>query len=298
MSGLKAFFAILVLAESALSVCARQSTPPAIPTPPPPEAVCGFAYGPHHYYEARSVTRGLSVEMFVGDVQLGQPVILRFFVNIKPRGTPVARLQLEHEKLIHVIGVRDDLKDFFHIHPVNVGPGLWAASLVFTNAGNYKIWSDVKYSGVSYAFGQPMLTISGKLEEPVADREPGDSVTISGYHVVLKHSEPLIAGRTNQLQFSIRDSTGTEISPENFLGAPMHLVIVRDDLTTCLHAHPDHRITADPKINFRQMFDREGDYKLFAQFRPPKTSLPPDDALLAEFYVHVSRNGPEAASAP
>ncbi len=287
---MRVLIAIFVLAGAGLHGLAQQGAPT-----PPPEALCGFASGPHFYYEAHEVKRGLSVDMFVGQTELGQPITLRFFVNEKPRGNPVDRLQVEHEKLIHVIGVRDDLSGFFHVHPEKAGPGMWAVTLTLTNAGNYKIWSDVKYHGVSYAFGHPLLTIAGPLTPSQADHHPKDTVETSGYEVAINHAETFVAGRTNQFQFSIRDSHGGRVTTENFLGAPMHLVIMRDDLSTCLHAHPDHRIAGDPRISFTQVFPQEGTYKLFAQFRPAGTPLPPDEALLAEFYVQVGKAEPGVA---
>jgi len=68
----------------------------------------------------------------------------------------------------------------------------------------------------------------------------------------------------------------------------MHLVAIKDDLSVFLHAHPEPRIGGEPAVRFSQIFTKEGTYMLFAQFRPAKTKLPPDDALLAEFYVNVT----------
>ena len=71
----------------------------------------------------------------------------------------------------------------------------------------------------------------------------------------------------------------------------MHLVIVKDDLSVYLHAHPDHQDmdAPQPVISFTQLFAKEGRYKLFAQFRPKGTTLPADDAILAEFYLTVAK---------
>src|SRR4051812_17084058 len=104
------------------------------------EPICGFQ-ARYFYLNADAVKQGLSVDLFVGDLQTHSPVTFRFLVNQKPRSIPVDELQVEHEKLFHVIGVREDLKEFFHIHPTKVDSGLWAVDHVFTNGGNYQIWS-------------------------------------------------------------------------------------------------------------------------------------------------------------
>ena len=265
---------------------------PIVPPAPPPEAICGFIAGPHYYYETERVKQGLSVDLLIGQEQINRPVRLRFFVNQKPKNFPVDKLQIEHEKFVHVIGVRDDLEEFFHVHPVRVSPGIWEAVYTFTHGGNYKIWTDLKYLGTSYSFGHPMLTLSGNLGSAPDARVPKDSVISAGYEISFSHPEPLEMGRTNQLQFSIRDSSGNAIETENFLGAAMHLVIVKDDLSVYLHAHPKPRRAGDTTIRFSQSFTKAGTYKLFVQFRPKNTNLPVDEAVLAEFYLTMAKTAP------
>jgi hypothetical protein len=261
------------------------------PVPPgaPKDAVCGFAKN-GHYVEASAVTDGLVVDMVaVGPVRINEPVTLRFFVKVKPGDIAVNDLQVEHERLMHVIGVRDDLKEFFHIHPVKVAPGTWEVKHVFTHGGNYKIWAQVAFLDGSYSFGQPELSVSGDLGEAATNSDRPDYEQRAGYQITFKHTEPLVSGRTTSLQFLIRDAAGKEIQTDNFLGASMHMVMVKDDLGVCLHAHPVDVGFADPVISFSQIFEKPGNYKLFAQFRPEGCNLPPDDAILAEFRVRVEK---------
>ncbi|MEY2428069.1 MAG: hypothetical protein QOJ40_954 [Verrucomicrobiota bacterium] len=253
---------------------------------PPQEAICGFIAGPHFYFEEDQVKQGLSVDLFVGQAQTDQPVTLRFFINEKPRGFPVQNLQIEHEKFIHVIGVRDDLREFFHIHPLRVSPGLWEATYTFTHGGNYKIWTDLKYHGTSYSIGHSLLSVTGRIE---GENKPDERAAKSGYEVSFSHPEHLVCQSTNQLLFSIRDASGNLSQTENFLGAPMHLIIVKDDLSVYLHAHPESTGGSAPGIRFSQVFATEGTYKLFAQFRPRDSKLPRDEAILKEFSVNVAR---------
>jgi hypothetical protein len=278
--------AVFVLPASLLSSAAQENPNPA---PLPNAAVCPLCAATRYYREEGKVKAGLSVDMLVGPAQVNEPVTLRFFVNQKPTNWPEENLELEHEKFIHVIGVRDDLQEFFHIHPVKTGPGTWTVTRIFTNGGNYKIWSDVRCRGISYTFGHPTLRVSGSSQRSDRNHSLQDCVAASGYRITLKHSEPLMTGRTNELQFTIRDASGSDIETENFLGAPMHLVMIRDDLSVYVHAHPDSPGDAAPQVHFSQVFTGEGTYKLFAQFRPAKTKLPPDEAIVAEFYVNVER---------
>jgi hypothetical protein len=264
--------------------------PASAPTTAPKEPICGFARN-FHYLEEDRLRQGLTVNLAApGSVRIGQPVTLRFYVCLQPGDLAVDNLQLEHEKFMHVIGVRDDLNEFFHIHPTRVAPGIWEVVHTFTNGGIYKIWSDVRFQDASYAVGHPVLSLSGNLGEPARhDGDRADYEVRSGHQITFKHTEPLVGGRAASLQFLMRDAAGREIETENFLGAAMHLVIVKDDLSVYLHAHPDHQETPQPVITFTQVFPKDGKYKLFAQFRPKGTTLPADEAILAEFYVTVAK---------
>jgi hypothetical protein len=282
----KKLLAIFLLPMSLASGAAQEISKPAVPVPAP---VCGLCAASHTYLEEGHVRSGLAVDMLVGPGEVNQPVTLRFFVNQKPSNWPEDKLEIEHEKYLHVIGVRQDLQDFFHIHPVKTGPGMWEVNYTFTNGGIYKIWTDVRWKDVSYTFSHPTLNITGEPGPYGEAHDFRDNVMTSGYRVTLKHSEPLISGQTNQLQFFIRDASGKNVEIENFLGAPMHLVMVKEDLSAYVHAHPDSASAGNSIIHLSPFFTADGVYKLFAQFRPVKAKLPPDESIRAEFYVKVER---------
>lgn len=255
------------------------------------DPVCGFIAGPHFTCEAAEVKQGLTVELLAGDVRAGQPATLRFLVEERPRNTPEDGLQVEHEKLMHVIGVGDDLNGFFHIHPLKVSSGMWEVSHAFAKGGNYKIWVDVKSRGVTYSFGQPILRVTenpGGADAATNHATAACKLTAQ-YQVQIRNSENLFAGATNEISFLVKDQAGVPVELENFLGTSMHLVIVKDDLSEYLHAHPEGRDTRDGAIRFRQVFSTPGRYKMFAQFRPKIAQLPPDEAVPAEFSVSVFR---------
>ena len=113
-----------------------------------------------------------------------------------------------------------------------------------------------------------------------------------GYQVALKPAQsPLVAGRTNSFEVVVRDRLGNQVGTEFFLGALMHLIIVKDDLSTYAHAHAAEHLKSREPVSFQHIFPQPGDYKIFAQFRPQKSKLPADEALLAEFWVRVRRDG-------
>jgi hypothetical protein len=243
-----------------------------LPSRPMPagEAICGYA-GSYVAVEAGQVKQGLSVEMFAG-------------------GTPVDDLQVEHEKLMHVIAVREDLGAFVHLHPQRAAAGLWEIIHTFTNAGRYQIWSDVKHRGTVYSFAQARLVVAGERQSVPRGSVPKLEAETDGYHVALKPAQsPLVAGRTNSFEVVVSDRLGNQVGTEFFLGALMHLIIVKEDLSTYAHAHAVEHLKSREPVSFQHIFSGPGDYKIFAQFRPQKTKLSPNEALLAELWVRVER---------
>jgi hypothetical protein len=250
------------------------------------DPVCGNSAGLRYYSEAVDVKSGPCVDLLNREARTGEPVTLRFFVSEKRSGQPLEKLDVQHQKLMHVIGVREDLNEFFHLHPVKVGPGLWEVRHMFASGGKYKMWADIACSGSTFTLAQPLLTVAG--EQKAATKTGNSSrVNVSGFDISISHNEPLIAGVPNALVFTIRDRPGQIIGTEDFLGAPIHLVAIGENLTDFRHAHPEPAVSDAAGIRFRQVLEKPGKYKLFAQFRPVGARLDPDEALLAEFYVDV-----------
>lgn len=255
---------------------------------PGDEAVCGYAGG-MRMLTAENVRQGLAVELLAGEAVMSVATPLRFRVTRKPQDEAVDDLQVEHEKLMHVIGVRDDLREFFHIHPQRVAPGLWQVNHTFTNAGRYQIWSDIKHQGTVYSFAQPRLPVAGPVAQMGYEKVPQLADTKSGFHIILTPPDKLVAGVTNRFQVAIRNAEGTQVGAEFFLGALLHLVVIKDDLTVYAHGHAENHLKGDRDIFFTQVFPQPGNYKIFTQFRPMKTRLSPDEAILAEFWVKVRK---------
>lgn len=255
---------------------------------PATEAICGYAGGVRSL-SAGKIQQGISVEMLAGDAEAGVTLPLRFRVTRQPQDEPVDDLQVEHEKLMHVIGVRDDLREFVHIHPQRVAPGLWQMNHTFTNAGRYQLWSDIKQRGMVYSFAQPPLKVAGTSLALPYEKIPKFTDNQSGFQISLSTPGGPVTGKTNLFLITIRNSEGTQIGTEFFLGALMHIVVIKDDLTVYAHGHAENHLKGERDIYFNQVFPRSGNYKIFAQFRPWKTKLPPDEAIRAEFWVKVRK---------
>jgi len=260
------------------------------------------------FHEEADVKNGLSVNMNISPVPYiaGDSLSLSFLVNIKPQNTFVSTsdLQIEHEKLMHVIGVRSDLNEFFHIHPQVAGEGSFAVEHTFNKPGMYKVWSEIKKDDVVHAFGHPQVSVQGTGPKEEKSISFNRNVYVGEYQASLQNGT-LTASRDNRLAINISTLNGVGVKTEDYLGASMHLSIIKDDLKQFIHAHPEghthtnrgiineakadvgHDHSAESLIEFNINFPEPGLYKAFAQFRPEGINLPQDDYLLAEFWLQV-----------
>lgn len=277
----------------------------------------GKALRSSQYHEEADIKEGIGVNLNATPAPFiaGAPLRLDFFVNQKPGNVPVpvGMLEIEHAKLMHVIGVRDDLNEFFHVHPrATSTPGLLSVNHIFSNPGFYKIWSEIKKDGIPHAFGHPEISVGGEGPRSQKSVNLARNVIVGDYQVGLRLPSTVVAKRDVELLFDAHTLDSHEIELEPYLAADMHLTLIKDDRKQFIHTHPeggDHQGSmlineasanggghdtskAGHGVMFRVNFPEDGLYKAFVQFRPKGIDLPPDDALLAEFWIKVEESAP------
>lgn len=278
------------------------------------------AHGLSQYHEEGEVREGLSVAFNVtpSPLDVGDLARLDFFVREKPDNIPVPVEQLEvaHTKKMHVIGVRSDLNEFLHIHPDPTEVrGVMSVLYEFKKPGLYKIWSEARRDGVDHITGHPEFEVVGEGPTRESIGTFAKNRIVDNYQMRLDYDEATPAGREVDISFDAHDLTGGEVELEDYLGEKIHLTIIKDDLKTFLHLHPEtgghqaqngFRVISealangaphvspeeDEAINFHVVFPASGTYKLFAQFRPEGAGLLPDEALTADFLVKVVGRSP------
>ena len=138
------------------------------------------------------------------------------------------------------------------------------------------------------------------------------------YQVGIDYEEAISAGQTVSINFVVHNVYNQGVELEPYLGADMHLAVVKDDLKVYIHTHPsDHEDHEDESsdghthsmfriipealahgvigdsfaesktVPFEVIFPQPGTYKMFAQFRPKGIELPADQSLVGEFYIKV-----------
>src|SRR3989344_1405796 len=275
-------------------------------------------------HEASDIREGLAVDMGASPAPtVGVATWFDFFVNEQPANAPIhpEDLEIEQERPMHVIGVRSDMEEFFHIHPLPdpTAPGHLIVPHTFAAPGMYKLWTEVKKGGVVHTIGQPEFLVNGAGAQSAKNVSFSRNVVVGEYQVALELDEPVRKGREAEFVFDIHTLTGVEVEVEDYLGEAMHLVVIKDDGTEFVHTHPEvgdmHGVfraiprafahgeaeeaagaDEDRDIQFHATFPQAGLYRAFAQFRPAGTDLAPEEAITAAFWIRVEEEPPLLAN--
>jgi hypothetical protein len=201
---------------------------------------------------------GLTLALATTHLSPGQPGGLRFQI-IGEGGRAVRDFEVEHEKRMHLIVVRDDLTGFQHLHPRMSADGSWTTPITVQQPGRYRVFADFKHDGRNETLART-VTVEGAAQLLPLPAPAARAATSDGYDVELAggRSRP---GRPASLSFQVaRD--GQDVEVQDYLGAKGHLVALRQGDLAYLHTHP-----AGDATRFETEFPTEGTYRLFFQFK-------------------------------
>lgn len=239
--------------------------------------------------------------------QAGQPALLAFTLT-DASGHPIEDLMMHHGRKIHVVIVSEDMEVFGHIHPRDfneaIEHGVAKVSFPFPQAGRYLVAGDFM-TGRGSQEARLIVDVTGaeptgtpddaavapgvrvvEIEEDDRYARPiflRDAEGTDGYTVSLQKPDEVRAGEPVSLvyRFSRNGAPVTDLRP--YLVAPLHLAIVKADLTQFLHehgtaavpGHPGHsghgnhesQVPAafGPEITATVTFPEPGTYYLFGQ---------------------------------
>ena len=258
-----AAFAAALVAVFALAVWVGRTVGPVAATtdvavPHAPELPGGLQVTQDGY------TLDLAANRFAAD----KNVPLQFRI-VDQNGTSVTRYVENHDKLLHLIVVRNDLADFAHVHPELDATGTWRVPVNLSKAGDYRVFADFT------ADGGPALTLGANLHvagqyDPQPLPAVSASTVVDGYTVTLDGAPKVEESSMLTMTVSRNGKPVTDLQP--YLGAYGHLVALRASDLAYLHVHPmgepgDGVTPAGPDIGFHTAFPSAGDYRLFLDFQ-------------------------------
>lgn len=120
----------------------------------------------------------------------------------------------ENGRLFHVMIVSANLRDAFHTYsPARVATGIYEVPHVFTEAGRYRIWTEIddttaeqRHDQYAERIGYAEIIVNGGSTQPEA-AAPLTDKTIDSYRVRLI-TPPIVAGKPVTLRVQATDNNG------------------------------------------------------------------------------------------
>lgn len=180
----------------------------------------------------------------------------------------VTKFDILHEKLAHLIIVREGLDEFAHLHPDVSDDGTLRIKHDFGKAGPYRLFVDYQPVGGAPSLATGRLAVAGD-DSPAAALTPNAGTPIaSGDLEATVEITPAAEGTT--IRFRITGADGKAIGNlQPYLGAMGHLVVIKSGTLDYVHAHPvgNSKTAPDGVVEFEAHLPSAGTYKAWGQFR-------------------------------
>lgn len=192
-----------------------------------------------HGAEAAPVTHSVSVAAEGGKaIEAGKAAAMVFTLK-DGKGTPVKDLDTVHEKVLHLLVVSKDLSWFAHEHPTRRADGAFTIPMTFPAGGEYTLYFDFTPKGLPQQVVPVKVTATGTPKAAVPLTVDADKPkTIDGFTVALDTEGEVKAGGKAHMAFTITKDGKLVTTLRPYLGAMGHLVIISQDGTQFVHAHP------------------------------------------------------------
>lgn len=190
-------------------------------------------------------------------------------------GEPIAQYDQEHTKLLHLVLVRDDFREYLHLHPVLASTS-FRQTVALAQNHRYYAYADASPHGI----GQQVFRFTLQGDAP----ERGLHVLLTAsarqtpagpYTVLLSQTRPP-ANRPLMLRALILRYGRPAKDVRPYLGAAAHVVIIDTSNLNYLHVHPEsaaHGAMNMPGMNMAGMHNDD---------------LPPSRVVAPELTLHVS----------
>lgn len=183
-----------------------------------------------------------------------------FVITLKDnQGELVSDIEVNHEKLMHLIVVSSDLNVYKHLHPETNDPGVFKVQHGL-EAGEYRVFVDIKPKDLAYEVNPISVNLGDAHGDHNHETLQPDSQLVkeSGNHQVTLNPTSLKVNEEIQLKFDLNGEI-----PEQYLGALGHVVILDEKAEQYIHVHP---LDGDEPI-FETSFSKPGIYKIWGEFK-------------------------------
>jgi hypothetical protein len=207
----------------------------------------------------------------------------KFQITLAHSNGSLVRLERKHERLMHVMLIRNDLQYFAHIHAQNDATGASGGTFTlfhsFPAPGKYRAMVEFMEGGKELS--KPLDIVVLGNYTPVSLGSDFSRVGVfDGYTVTLNGPDTLTPGVMAMFTADVRQN-GVFVNDklENYLGEKMHLAVWQEGLKHFAHVHS---VMMGGQMMFHVSFPTAGRYKLYPQF------MHDGKVISGEFVVNVT----------
>lgn len=237
------------------------------PAPQPGPPIVAQAEHKHDHAHPESTEANVVFENLSGELPADQSTPVTF--HLEQDGQRVGKLEPTHEKLMHLILVRDALDQFLHLHPEVSDEGQARIDLIVPEPGVYHVYVDYQPAGGQSGTARTTVTVAGEAR-PAAKLQanaPGEVVAGElGADIAIAAGRD---GKSRTITFRLKDrQSGDPVKDlEPYLGAMGHLVVIQAATKAYIHAHPEHGTSETSEVAFEVHPPASGQYAGWAQFQ-------------------------------
>lgn len=156
-------------------------------------------------------------------------------------GAPILGYQIDMQRLMHLVVVRDDFAMFAHLHPeFDTTTGTFRQSFEEEPHHRYYVYADTTPNGIGQQVFRFTLGASSAQGSPVVDTTPKATAAAPPYSVTLGAAE-IAARRPQMLTISVFEGGKPARDLGTYLGAAAHAVLINTQTLTYVHLHPTVR---------------------------------------------------------
>jgi len=153
---------------------------------------------------------------------------------------PIARYDREHTKLLHFVLIRDDFREYLHVHPV-LRSASFTTSVALAQNHRYYAYADASPHGI----GQQVFRFTLQGDAPQGRLHTllsaSAAATQAGpYTVALSQTRPR-ADQPLLLRARILRNGRPANDVREYLGAAAHVVIIDTSNLNYIHVHPENQ---------------------------------------------------------
>jgi hypothetical protein len=199
---------------------------------------------------------------------------------------PIRHYAVDMSKLLHLVMVSDDFKQFLHVHPSLGADGHFTIQQTLPVAALYHAYADDEPLGLGQQVFRFDFAVGG--DAPVAARSlaPTGTRVSAGPYVVTLSTLTLTAGKDSALTVQILRNGKPARDLHPYLGAPAHAVFLDAKDLTYVHVHPGapgsgemdsmpgmampvpaNSASSPPDLTLHVTVHEPGQYKLWLEFR-------------------------------